>query len=109
MELYKKQEEESGCLLAHFALELSDTHPEIRMLCAGHFGQWAKTFKRDLDGARAKYSAKKPIDTQSLAEYFIAILEGSLIISKAKQDRRVLEKSLQHFKEYLKVLFEKKS
>jgi len=106
VQMHKKPEGQNGCLLGHFAQELSDTYPEIRSLCAERFGQWAKTFKRDLDEAKAKYAAKRSIDTQSLAEHFIAVLEGSLIISKAKQDRRMLERNLWHFKQYLKSLFE---
>ncbi len=107
VQMYKKPESQNGCLLGHFAQELSDTYPEIRSLCAERFGQWAKTFKRDLDEARAKYAAKAALDTQSLAEHFIAVLEGSLILGKAKRDMRIVEKSLRHFKQYLKTLFER--
>src|SRR5262245_51191527 len=98
LQMYKKPEGQDSCLLGHFVQELSDTHPDIRSLCAERFGEWAGSFRRDLDEARAKYAARRSIDTQSLAEYFIAILEGSLIISRAKQDGRTLEKSLWHFK-----------
>lgn len=109
VQLHKKPEGQNGCLLGHFAQELSDTYPEIRSLCAERFSQWAKVFKRHLDEARTKYAAKRSIDTQSLAEHFIAVLEGSLILAKAKQDRRMLKKNLQHFKQYLKSLFERQS
>lgn len=107
VQLYKKPESQNGCLLGHFTQELSDTYPEIRSLCAECFGQWAKTFKRDLDEAKAMYAAKKSIDTQSLAEHFIAVLEGSLILGKAMQDMGIVGKSLRHFKQYLKTLFDR--
>jgi len=32
--------------------------------------------------------------------------QGSLILSKAKQDARVIEENLQHFKKYVHILFE---
>ncbi len=97
----------NGCLLANFTQELSDVHPEIRSLCAERFTQWAEALKQDLDQAKTKYAPKAPFDTRSLAEHFISVLEGSLILGKAKQDMKVVEKNLLHFKQYLKNLFEK--
>jgi len=107
IEMSKNPALQNGCLLGTFTQELSDTHPGIRALCTEHFAQWAEMLKRDLDEAKAKYAPKAPFDTQSLAEHLIAVLEGSLIIAKAKQDRGVLEKNLQHFKRYVKSLFER--
>ncbi len=97
----------NSCLLGTFAQELSDTHPEIRSHCARHFTQWAETLKQDLDEAKATYAPRAAIDTRSLAEHFIAIVEGSLILAKAKQDTEVMEKNLRHFKRYVKSLFER--
>jgi hypothetical protein len=106
VELHKKAENQSSCLLGHFVQELSETHPEFRSLCAERFRQWAEFFKQDLDAAKKKYAARRSMDTQSLAEHFIAILEGSLIVGRAKRDKKALGKSLWHFKQYLKTLFE---
>ena len=94
-----------GCLLGTLAQELSDTHPEMRSLCQEGFAEWAKMFKRDLVKAKARYAPQASFDPQSLAEHFIAIAEGSHILAKVKQDRRVIEKNMQHFKQYLKGLF----
>lgn len=96
---------QQGCLLGNFAQELSDTHPGMRSRCAQHFARWAEAFKQDLDQARAKYAPKAAFDTQSLAEHFIAVLEGSLILAKAKRDPGAVERHLRHFKRYLKALF----
>jgi TetR/AcrR family transcriptional repressor of nem operon len=107
IEMSKNPELPSGCLLGNFTQELSDTHPEVRLLCAQRFAEWAATLKHDLDEAKTKYAPKAPIDTQSLAEYLIAVLQGSQILAKAKQDKGVLEQNLRHFKRYVKSLFEK--
>jgi TetR/AcrR family transcriptional repressor of nem operon len=106
IQMSKAQEAQHGCLLGNFAQELSDTHPAIRSQCAMHFAQWAKTFRRDLDAAKAKYAPKASFDTQSLAEHLIAVLEGALILAKAKQEREPVAEHLRHFKRYLKSLFE---
>lgn len=107
IEISKDPKVPSSCLLGTFSQELSDTHPQIRSMCAQHFTEWADALRRDLNEAKAKYAPKTALDTQSLAQHFIAVVEGSLILAKAKQDRGILGKNLQHFKRYLKSLFEK--
>jgi TetR/AcrR family transcriptional repressor of nem operon len=97
----------NGCLLGHFTQELANTHPEIRSLCAQCFADWAAILKQDLDEAKAKYAPKGPIDTQSLAEFLITVMQGSRILATAKQGTGVFEQNLQHFKRYIKSLFEK--
>ena len=96
-----------GCLLGNFAQELSDTNPKFRSQCAQLFSYWAEQLKKELDEAEATYLSEKRLDTQGLAEHFIAVLEGSLILGKAKQDMKVVEKNLRHFKRYLQALFER--
>ena len=97
----------NSCLLGNFSQELSETHPAIRSCCAEQFHTWSKALKQDLDAARAKYLRRSSLDTGSLAEHVIAVMEGSLILAKAKQDRRVIERSLRHLKRYLESLFGK--
>lgn len=107
IELAENPDLKNGCLLGNFAQELSDTHPEIRALCARYFGHWAAALKRHIDEAKAKYARKASWDTQSLAEHFIAVLEGSLVLAKAHQDPALIEKNLRHFKQYMEALFER--
>jgi len=107
IEMSRNPELSSDCLLGNFTQELADTHPEIRSLCAQRFAEWAAALKHDLDEAKAQYAPKASFDTQSLAEYLIAVLQGSMILAKAKQDKGVLAQNLQHFKRYIKNLFEK--
>ncbi|MHB8535000.1 MAG: TetR/AcrR family transcriptional regulator [Sulfuricaulis sp.] len=97
-----------GCLLGNFAQELSDTHHDFRDLCARHFSQWAAVLRRDLEAARIRHAPRVKFDAASLADHFIAVTEGALIMGKAKQDMRVVERSLKHFRSYLQSLFEKR-
>jgi len=105
MQMSKASQTVQGCLLGNFAQELSDTHPNIRKQCAQHFAQWAEGFKRNLDQAKAMYAPKEAFDTQSLAEHFIAVLEGALILAKAKQERGQVAEHIRHFKRYVQSLF----
>jgi len=107
IEMSTNPELPNGCLLGHFTQELSDTHPEIRSLCAQYFAEWAALLKHDLDEAKAKHAPRVSFDTQSVAEYFLAVMQGSRILATAKQDVKVFEQNLRHFKRYVKSLFEK--
>jgi hypothetical protein len=96
----------SGCLLGNFAQVLTDTHPEIRTQCAAHFSLWADMLKQELDAAKAVYKVKG-LDTGALADHFIALFEGSLMLAKTRQDLDVIANNLNHFKNYLKTIFRK--
>jgi TetR/AcrR family transcriptional repressor of nem operon len=106
IELTKGPEMLKGCLLGSFTHELAGTNPAMRDLCARRFAQWAESFKRDLDDAKALHAPHATFDTASLAEHLVAVLQGSMILAKANQDSKVFERNLQHFKGYLKQLFE---
>ncbi len=95
-----------GCLLGIFSQELSNSRPQIRALCTKHFTQWTEQLQGDLAKAKAKYAPKKVLDPHSLAEHIISVMEGSLILARAKQDRRVVEQGLKHLKQYLRYLFQ---
>ena len=96
-----------GCLLGILTQEMSDTCPSMREVFEDGFDEWARIFKKDLDAAKSQYAPRAGFDTQSLAEYFIAVVEGSQILTKAKPSRKFMEKNMEHFKEYLKTLFKK--
>lgn len=107
IEMSKSPMAQKGCLLGNFAQELSDTHPKFRSQCAQRFTDWTDLLKKELDEAKAKHLPRTRLDTQGLAEHFIAVIQGSLILGKAKQDMKVLEKNLLHYKRYLQALFGK--
>jgi TetR/AcrR family transcriptional repressor of nem operon len=96
-----------GCLLGTFVQELSQTHPQIRAVCAACLDDLADGLELNLEEAKAKYTPRARWSARSLAEHLIAVAQGATILAKAKQDRRVFEESLAHFKQYLKRLFER--
>lgn len=105
--LSKDPKRRNGCLLGNFAQVLSDTHPYIRSQCASHFSSWAGMLKRELDETIKRHSPKAHVDSHGIAEYFIALFEGSLMMAKTKRDVKIIEKNLRYFKQYLKSVFER--
>lgn len=105
--MYQQPSMAKGCLLGSLAHELSDTHPEIRAICEEGFEQWAKLFREDLKQAKKKYVPKSSFDPRSLAEHFIAVIEGSQILAKAKRNRKIIENNIGHFRSYVESLFKR--
>jgi TetR/AcrR family transcriptional repressor of nem operon len=94
-----------GCLLGTFIQELAETHPAVREVCAACLEDIAEDVRQDLDLAKAKHAPHARWDTRGLAEYLIAVVQGAVILAKAKQDRKAFADSLEHFKTYLRHLF----
>jgi TetR/AcrR family transcriptional repressor of nem operon len=94
-----------GCLLGMFVQELSETHPKIRSVCAACFDDQVAFLKQEIDAAKAKYVPRARWSARSLAEHLIAVVQGAIILAKSKQDRKVIEESLEHYKHYLNSVF----
>ena len=103
----QRPEGRKGCLLGTFAQELCEAYPDIREVCAQGFSTWAKRFGEELSRAKALYAPKASFDPQGLAEYLIAIMEGSLILSKTRKHPSIVAENLRHFKAYLKMLLKR--
>ncbi len=95
-----------GCLLGLFSQELGDTNPQIRAACKKGFDDWAKTFGEEVAQAKAAHAPRASFDPKELAEHLIAVMEGSMILGKARHDMSIIGQNLAHFKAYVKSLFE---
>jgi len=94
-----------ACLFGMFSQELADSLPDFRNGCAAAFAQWAGGLRDMLDGVKRKRAPKTRIDTEALAEHFIAVFEGALILAKAKGDVGPVRVHLDQYKDYLKSVF----
>jgi TetR/AcrR family transcriptional repressor of nem operon len=95
-----------GCLLGTFVQELFETHPQICSVCAACLDDLVGTFQQDLEAAKAVYTPRARWSTESVAKHLLAVAQGAIILVKAKQDPKVFEESLGHFKKYLHCLFQ---
>lgn len=93
-----------SCLFGNLAQELAPTHASLRTACARGFADWAQQIAADLDEAKRRHAPAAEFDGVGLAEYFIAVYEGSLVLAKAKGDAAVLEESVEHFRRYVVLL-----
>jgi TetR/AcrR family transcriptional repressor of nem operon len=94
-----------GCLLGNLAQELSLTSPVIQTECAKQFDEQIKLLENELEAARSARGLKS-VDSRALAELFMVVFEGGMLMSKASRNRKVLAESLGHYKKYLRTIFE---
>lgn len=86
-----------SCLLGNFSQELAPTHPDFQALCAQWFSRWAEGLARDLSAAGLSGAAR-------LADMFLSIIQGSLILVKAKKDVSIAVENMRHFRSYIEGL-----
>ncbi len=105
MALARQPKIEKSCLFGNFAQEIAATHPRLRKTCAQGFARWRDQIASELEATKKVHRPSVDFDSGSVADHFIAIYEGSLILAKARNDPRAIERGVEHFRRYLDVLF----
>jgi TetR/AcrR family transcriptional repressor of nem operon len=95
-----------GCLVGIYSQELWQSQPELRSDCEAAFTAWAEGLAQLFDEAKARHAPKASFDPRGLAYHFIAVFEGGLILARAYRRPDVVGEQLEHFKRYVKSLFE---
>lgn len=95
------------CLIGNFTQELADTHPAIRDVCAECFDDGMGHLKVWLAEAKTKHTPRANFDTDALADYFTSLAQGSILLAKATQDRKLFVRNLTLYKQHLKSIFGK--
>ncbi len=93
-----------GCLLAEMTAEMCDCSTGLRNICCGAFEGWGETFGAELAAAKKAVAPKASWKPREVADHFIAVMEGSLLMARAKEDPAIVGRNVRHFREYLKGL-----
>ena len=94
-----------GCLIGVFAQELAFSNPEIRDICQVFFSRMARDFSHDLTEAKAVHAPDAKFDPRALAQLYISIVQGSLMLAKTAGNNDVLHDNIEQFRAHLKFLF----
>ncbi|MBI1840499.1 MAG: TetR/AcrR family transcriptional regulator [Verrucomicrobia bacterium] len=93
-----------GCLIGVFAQELAFTSPEIRDACHNFFSRIVGDFSHDLAEAKAAHASDAKFDPKAVAELYLAIVQGSLMLAKVADANEVLRDNIEQFRAYLRFL-----
>jgi TetR/AcrR family transcriptional repressor of nem operon len=91
-----------GCLLGTFSVDLAETHPAVRKRVSELFDKSIANMAKVFEPIASKN--KSGPSAQELAEHFISLLEGAIVLGKAYDDIKRIPESIREFKRYLQVL-----
>jgi len=94
-----------GCLIGVFAQELAFTNPEIRDICNNFFSRVASDFAHDLAEAKAVHAPDAKFDPKGLAQMYLAMVQGSLMLAKLAGSNDVIYDNFELFRNQLKTVF----
>jgi TetR/AcrR family transcriptional repressor of nem operon len=102
------EEPYAGCLLASYVYELQQFSEETREIINREFLLSRKELMKLFREIMKKYPPRVDVDIKSLADGFMSLFEGAFVLSKSLQEADVTYQQLQHYKTYIRLLFDPK-
>jgi AcrR family transcriptional regulator len=93
-----------GCPVGNLALEVTDTHPEVRLLVHENFRGWAAGIRRWLDEAGDRLPAD--LDRDALSRFVLTVMEGGLMQARASDDLSPFDDSVRVLRAHVDHLLE---
>jgi len=91
-----------GCPIGNLALELSDTHPEVRPAIDVNFRNWAAGIEKWLDQAADRLPSD--CDKGALSRFILTVMEGGLMQVRASDDLAPFDDSVRALRDYFERL-----
>jgi AcrR family transcriptional regulator len=91
-----------GCPIGNLAIEVGDSHPEIRSLIDLNFRNWARGVRSWLDAA----ADRLPPDTdrEQLAHFILTVMEGGIMQARASGNLEPYDASVAQLRAYFDLL-----
>lgn len=90
-----------GCVMGNLAAELSDVHEGFRQRLAGIFDVWRTHLAEAVSRGQARGRLRADMDASRVAQFLVAGLEGSMLLSKVTKDITVMERCVEELKRHL--------
>jgi TetR/AcrR family transcriptional repressor of nem operon len=91
-----------GCPIGNLAIELADSHPEIREKIDKNFGLWKARIRQWLDSASLRLP--KDLERDELATFILTVMEGAIMQARAASDLRPYDESVKHLRRYFDTI-----
>lgn len=88
----------NGCLLASLEIELAETNPKISTQVSGIFKKLTLRLETIFEPATAQ---KGSPSAKELAEQFLVMLEGSIVLARVNKNWGVVNRGFQNFRKLL--------
>jgi TetR/AcrR family transcriptional regulator, transcriptional repressor for nem operon len=98
---------ELSCLAGTMVQEVYASHPDIARACEACICGHAATLEVDIAAAMKRHRIRARWTAASLALHTQAVLQGAIILAKAKGGAAVAIESIEHLRRYIELLFKK--
>ncbi len=95
-----------GCPIGNLALELSDTHPEVRPLIDVNFRNWASGIERWLDDAAERLP--RDCDRARLSRFILTVMEGGIMQARTSNSLEPFDDSVAVLRDHFDRLLREK-
>lgn len=79
-----------GCMIANSAIELSPHDPEVEQIVAAELKRIENAYRDAIGQAQRRGEISKTKDASALARFMVCVLNGMVVVSKAKPDKASL-------------------
>ncbi len=98
---------EFSCLAGTMVQEVYVSHPDIARVCRESICGHAATLEADIAAAMKRYRIRAHWTAASLAMHAQAVMQGAIILAKAKGGAGVAVESIEHLRRYIELLFKR--
>src|SRR5579883_1460866 len=96
-----REQGQGGCVIGNLSTALSDTHDAFRRRLAECFDEMELEFTPHLAAAAERNCPERSVDAAALARYIVALVEGSIMLTRTHQDRQMMARHFDYLKAYL--------
>ncbi len=96
-----------GCLLGSFALDLAETHPQVREAIEERFRQLIGVLEPVIDRAMKASRVRSEVKSNNLAQQFVSVLQGSIVLAKAYGDHKQVVEAVRCYDSMLRAVLGK--
>lgn len=94
-----------GCLMGSYIYEAGLFDDHVLEVVHDNMITWRKRLREKLDEVAARHPPKVEADLDSLADLMTVVFEGAFIVSRTLRQPDVVADQLQHYRNYLELLF----
>ncbi|MBN8842526.1 MAG: TetR/AcrR family transcriptional regulator [Sphingomonadales bacterium] len=94
-----------GCLVAAIIYQEQAFDRQVRELLFEAAMRWRERFRIWFQAIDAKYTPVAPVDLDTIADAFSAVVEGSIVLTRALNDRQLLGRQLRLFRTMVKTTY----
>ncbi|GJM18411.1 MAG: TetR family transcriptional regulator [Phycisphaeraceae bacterium] len=94
-----------GCPIGNLALEVSDTHPQVRPHIDINFANWSARIEAWLNEAGDRLPAD--LDRRGLSKFVLTVMEGGLMQARASDELGPFDDSVAQLRAYIDALLER--